>query len=133
MRKFQTLLTMVGLPLFSSVMLMSCSDDVDFPKGTMGQIAVHSCQATSNSVTIYWTIVSNDNCAGYKIDLYEGTRDNMGASVEKNTFDKYTHNYTFSNLKPSTNYVIVTQGIPSEQSGMSDAQLYYKEFTTAAE
>lgn len=133
MRKLKTLLMMIGIVLFSSAMLTSCGDDDDFPEGKMGQIAIHSCQATSNSVTIYWTIVSNDKCDGYIISLYKGTRENQGALVETQTFDKYTHNYTFTNLTPGTSYVIKTQGIPSSTSGMSEGLEYYKEFTTLAE
>jgi hypothetical protein len=133
MTKLRHLLVMIGVLLFSSTMLTACSDDDDFPQGTMGQIAVHSCQATTNSVTIYWTIVANDKCDGYTITLYKGTRENLGTQVEEKTFDKYTHNYTFSGLTPNTSYVIKTKGIPSSTSGMSDALEYYKEFTTSAE
>jgi hypothetical protein len=133
MTKLRKLFAMVGLLLFSVVTFSSCTDDDDFPQGTMGQIAIHSCQATANSVTFYWTIVSNDNCDGYVITLYKGTRDNLGAQIEEKTFDKYTHNYTFSGLTPNTSYVIKTKGIPSAASGMSDALEYYKEFKTSAE
>jgi hypothetical protein len=133
MSKLKTLLTIVGMVLISSAMLVSCDDDDDFPQGTMGQIAIHSCQTTSTSATIYWTIVSNDKCDGYNIALYKGTRDNLGAVVEEKTFDKYTRSYTFSNLTPSTTYVVKTQGIPSANSGMSGALEYYKEFTTPAQ
>jgi len=35
-------------------------------------------------------------------------------------------------LTPDTDYVICTQAIPSASSGFSDAQLYWKEFTTLA-
>ena len=132
MSKFKKLLSMIGIVLFSSVMLTACSDDNDFPSDTMGQIAIHSCQSTYNSVTVYWTIVSNDNCDGYTISLYKGTRENLGELVEEKTFDKYTRYYTFSGLSPETSYVVKTQGIPSAASGLSNALEYYKEFTTEA-
>jgi hypothetical protein len=133
MRKLKTLLTLAAMVLFASVLPTSCSDDSDFPDNVMGQIAIHSCQTTSNTATIFWTIVSNENCDGYKITLREGTRANLGAVVEDLTFDKYTRNYTFENLKPATSYVVITQGIPGVASGLVDALPYYKEFTTAAQ
>lgn len=114
----------------SSWELVGCSDD---DGGMMGPIAINSCQYTATTVTPIWTLVPNDNCDGYIVTLYLGTRANVGDLVESKTFDNRTCEYTFEGLTPSTNYVISTQAIPSASSGFSGAEMYWKEFTTAAE
>ena len=109
--------------------LVSCSDD---DGGILGPVAINSCQCTATTVTPIWTLVPNDNCDGYIITLYLGTRENLGEMVEQLTFDHRTCQYTFTGLTPDTDYVICTHAIPSASSGFSDAQLYWKEFTTLA-
>ena len=112
----------------SSWMFVACDDDED----VMGPIAINSCRPTATSVTVYWTLVPNDNCEGYIITLYEGTKANPGTVVEKIEPGFRDQKYTFEGLKPSTNYVISTQGKPSPSSGFSSAAMYWKEFTTKA-
>lgn len=114
----------------SSLTFVGC-DDGD--NTVMGPVAINSCQATSTTCTIYWTLVPNSNCDGYIVTLYAGTRQNLGSQVEQQTFDYRTGQYTFEGLTPSTSYVISTQAIPSASSGFDDAQIYWKEFTTSAE
>lgn len=121
---------MLSLLLVSSLSFISCSDDDD---DVMGPVAINSCQYTATTVTPIWTLVPNDNCDGYVITLYLGTRENVGTMVEQQTFDYRTCQYTFTGLTPNTDYVISTQAIPSASSGFSSAQMYWKEFTTAAE
>lgn len=133
MSRLRTFLAAVGTVLLLSLSFVSCGDDNDFPKDTMGACAINSCQATATSCTIYWTLVPNSNCDGYQITLYTGTRDNLGSVVEDKTFDFRTGTYTFQNLTPSTTYVVKTQCIPSKTSGFTKADLYYKQFTTAAQ
>ena len=75
----------------------------------------------------------NDNCDGYIVILYKGTKSNVGEKVSEQKLDFRTCQYTFTGLTPSTQYVISTQAIPSAKSGFTSAQLYWKEFTTKAE
>lgn len=131
MKQLRKLMAVFSVLLMSSLGLSSCGNDVNFPDNTMGAVAVHSCTPTSTTCTVYWTIVPNDNCGGYKITLYKGTRESIGSVVEEKTFDNRTANYTFENLTPSTNYVIETQAIPGK--GFSAAEKYYKAFTTLAQ
>lgn len=128
--KMKYLVMLVFCILASSFMFVSCSDD---DESVMGPVAVNSCQATATTVTPIWTLVPNENCDGYTITLYKGTRANVGEMVEQKTLDYRTCQYTFTGLTPSTNYVISTQAIPSKKSGFSSAQIYWKEFTTAAQ
>ena len=118
----------MGILFASSSLLVSCSDD-DYPN--MGAIVVNSLQTTSNSVTAYWTIVSNGSCDGYKVVINEGTRENKGAEVVNQTFKPKEYNYTFTGLNPNTSYVITTQAIPSASSGWSTADTYEMQFMTA--
>lgn len=112
----------------SSWTFVACDDDED----VMGPIAINSCQVTATTATPIWTLVPNSNCDGYIITLYEGTKANPGTKIEEKTFDFRTCQHTFEGLKPSTNYVISTQAIPSKSSGFSGAEMYWKEFTTKA-
>lgn len=129
----KTRLKYLALLMFLTVTswtFISCGDDEG---GVMGPVAINSCQATATTCTIYWTLVPNDNCDGYVITLYSGTRENVGTQIEQQTFDYRTGQYTFEGLTPNTSYVISTQPIPSASSGFSSAQVYWKEFVTAAE
>lgn len=126
--KLKRLMMLLCLCAVASLSFVSCSDDDE----VMGAIAINSCQATDTEVTIYWTLVPNSNCDGYKITLYRGTRANLGEVVEDLTFGYRESVHTFTGLTPSTDYVIRTEGIPSASSGFSSADVYWKEFTTAA-
>ncbi len=130
MRKIKFILMMLFLVIASSLVLTSCSKD---DEKEMGPVAINSCQYTATTVTPIWTLVPNDNCSGYIVTLYKGTKANVGEQVAKQELDYRTCQYTFTGLTPSTNYVISTQAIPSAKSGFSSAQLYWKEFTTKAE
>ncbi len=112
----------------SASVFVGCSDD-DYPN--FGAIGINSLQTTSSSVTIYWTIVPNDKCDGYKIVINEGTRESKGAEVVNQTFDSRTANYEFKGLKQNTTYVVTTQAIPSSNSGYSTADTYELQFMTA--
>lgn len=129
MKKLKHMMMLLFILSVTSGVFVACSDDEN---GEMGPVAINSCQYTATTVTPIWTLVPNDNCDGYTVTLYQGTRANLGAIVEQKTFDYRTCQYTFTNLTPSTNYVISTQAIPSATSGFSSAQMYWKEFTTAA-
>ena len=128
--KIKHLLMMLLCISVSSMMLVSCSDD---DESVMGPVAINSCQYTATEVTPIWTLVPNDNCEGYVITLYKGTRANVGDMVEEKKLDYRTCKCTFSGLTPNTQYVISTQAIPSAKSGFSSAQIYWKEFTTSAQ
>lgn len=130
MSKFRKVMTAVALLFASSSLLVGCSDD-DYPKNVMGAIVVNSLQTTSNSVTAYWTVVSNGSCDGYKVVINEGTRASKGAEVINKTFEPKEYNYKFTGLTPNTSYVITTQAIPSASSGRTQADTYEMEFTTA--
>ena len=130
MRKLKYILMMLLCISVSSLVLTSCSND---DEKVMGPVAINSCQCTATTVTPIWTLVPNDNCDGYIITLYKGTKANRGDKVEEQRIDFRTCQYTFTGLTPSTNYVISTQAIPSAKSGFSSAQIYWKEFTTKAE
>ena len=110
--------------------LVACSDE---DESGMGPVAINSCQYTATEVTPILTLVPNDNCDGYVIKLYKGTRANVGDMVEEKKLDYRTCKCTFSDLTPNTQYVISTQAIPSAKSGFSSAQIYWKEFTTSAQ
>lgn len=120
----------VSLLLTASCMLCGCSDD-DFPENRFGAIGINSLQTTSTSVTIYWTVVSNGSCDGYKILINEGTRANKGAEVMNQQFGPKEHHNTFNGLRPNTSYVVTTQAIPSASSGRTEADTYEMEFMTA--
>lgn len=129
MNKLRKAMMSLGALLVTSFSLVSCSDD---GLSEMGAYSVNSCVATSNSVTIFWTVTPNDKCAGYEVTIYQGTRDNLGAEVTKFVTDnnkEYTH--TFTGLTPNTSYVIMTQGVPATNSGFKSAEPYYLQFMTA--
>ncbi|MDE7471534.1 MAG: fibronectin type III domain-containing protein [Paramuribaculum sp.] len=128
MNSIRKLVMMLGVLLASSVALVGCSDD-DYPN--FGAVGINSLQTTTSTVTIYWTIVPNENCDGYKITINEGTRESKGATVIDKTFDARTANATFDGLKANTTYVVTTQAIPSSKSGYSQADTYEMQFMTA--
>ena len=128
--KIKHLLMMLLCISVSSMMLVSCSDE---DESVMGPVATKSCKYNDTEVTHIWTMVPNDNCDGYVIKLYKGTRANVGDMVEEKKLDYRTCKCTFSGLTPNTQYVISTQAIPSAKSGFSSAQIYWKEFTTSAQ
>lgn len=130
MKRFKYILMMLLCLSVSSLVLTSCGDD---DENVMGPVAINSCQYTATTVTPIWTLVPNDNCDGYIVILYKGTKANVGEMVSKQELDYRTCQYTFTGLTPSTQYVISTQAKPSAKSGFSSAQLYWKEFTTKAE
>ena len=130
MRKLKYILMMLLCISVSSLVLTSCNGD---DEKEMGPVAINSCQYTATTVTPIWTLVPNDNCDGYIITLYKGTKANRGDKVAEQIIDFRTCQYTFTGLTPSTDYVISTQAIPSAKSGFSSAQIYWKEFTTKAE
>lgn len=115
----------------SASVFVGCGDD-NFPKGRMGAIGINSLQTTSTSATAYWTIVSDGSCAGYKVTISEGTRDNLGEVVVNQEFDNCkTYHATFSGLQPNRHYVMTTQAIPAEGSGFNEADTYSLDFMTA--
>lgn len=124
------MMLLLGVLSVTSLTLIACSDD---DEDVMGPVAVNSCQVTATTATPIWTLVPNDNCDGYIISLYLGTRENPGQLVESKTFDYRTCQYTFTGLTPDTQYVLSTQAIPSKSSGFSSAEVYWKAFKTAAE
>ena len=129
MNKLRKAMMALGVLLVTSGALVSCSDD---GPSEMGASAVNSCLATSNSVTIYWTVTPNEKCAGYEVTIYQGTRENLGAEVTKYvTDDNKDCSHTFTGLAPNTAYVIMTQGIPAPNSGFKSAEPYYQPFMTA--
>ncbi len=128
MSRFRKLMLTAAVCVASASVFVGCSDD-DYPN--FGAIGINSLQTTSSSVTIYWTIVPNSNCDGYKIIINEGTRDSKGAEVINQTFDARTANHTFEGLKQNTTYVVTTQAIPSSSSGYSTADIYELQFMTA--
>ena len=101
--KIKHLLMMLLCISVSSMMLVSCSDE---DESVMGPVAINSCQYTATEVTPIWTLVPNDNCDGYVIKLYKGTRANVGDMVEEKKLDYRTCKCTFSGLTPNTQYVI---------------------------
>lgn len=130
MKRLKHMLMLLILLTVASGVFIACDNDEN---DVMGPVAINSCQYTATTVTPIWTLVPNSNCDGYIVTLYLGTRSNVGSVVEQKTFDYRTCQYTFTNLTPSTDYVISTQAIPSATSGFSSAQMYWKEFTTASE
>ncbi|MBD5308669.1 MAG: hypothetical protein HDS15_05260 [Bacteroides sp.] len=123
MNRIRKLVMMLGMLLVSSV-FVACSDDDD---STFGAVPVNSVRVTGTSVTVIWSIVPNDKCAGYEVSILQGSRD--GAVVASQSFDNRTCQGTFTGLQPNTRYVIKTQGKPG--SGFSGAEVYYREFTTS--
>lgn len=130
MSSIRKLVSMAGVFVAASSLLVGCSDD-DYPKNVMGAIVVNSLQTTSNSATAYWTIVSNGSTDGYKVVINEGTREAKGAEVVNQTFEPKVYHSTFSGLKENTSYVITTQAIPSKSSGRDKADTYEMQFVTA--
>ncbi|MDE5745792.1 MAG: fibronectin type III domain-containing protein [Paramuribaculum sp.] len=130
MSKFRKLMAAAALLFAASSVFVACSDD-NYPKNVMGPIVVNSLQTTSNSVTAYWTVVSDGSCDGYKVVINEGTRASKGAEVINKTFAPKEFNSTFTGLTPNTSYVITTQAIPSATSGRTEADTYEMEFVTA--
>lgn len=124
MSSIRKLVMMLGVLLASSSVLMSCSDDDD---GMMGAVPVNSVVATSSTVDVVWSIVPNDNCAGYIVSLLQGSRD--GAVIETKEFDNRTCKGQFTGLQPNTEYCIKTQAKPG--AGFNSADVYYREFTTS--
>lgn len=53
----------LGVILATSFSFVSCSDDGPVQ---MGQVPVNSCRVTSNSVSIYWSTVPNENCGAIR-------------------------------------------------------------------
>lgn len=113
----------------SASVFVGCSDD---NYQNMGPVGINSLQTTSTSATAYWTIVSDGSCAGYKVTISEGTRDNLGEVVVNQEFDNCkTHHATFTGLVPNRHYVITTQAIPADGSGFTGADTYSLDFMTA--
>lgn len=128
MSRFRKLVMAAGLLLMSSSVFVACSDDEQTQLGAFG---VNSLQTTSTTATAYWTSMANGNCAGYKVQIIEGTRENKGAVVVEKEFDPYTAHGTFEGLRENSDYVIATQGILAEGSGYSSAEVYEMHFMTA--
>ena len=132
MRNLNKILMSAGILLFSSTMFQSCSDVMDkMPDNTMGASFIQVITASTTSVSLQWTITPTDKVDGYKVEIYQGTRDNMGSLVTSGTFDNKTYTSTFSGLTPDTHYVVTTQCIPAAGSGFSKADVAYFEFWTA--
>ena len=121
-----------GALLLSSTTLVSCSDVMDkMDDGTMGASFIQVITASTTSVSLQWTITPVDQVEGYKVEIYQGTRNNIGSLVTSGTFDNKTYSSTFSGLTPDTHYVVATQCIPAAGSGFSKADVAYFEFWTA--
>lgn len=128
MNKLRKAMMSLGVLLVTSFSLVSCSDDDPVP---MGQAPVNSCRVTSNSVSIYWSTVPNDNCAGYKVVLYQGTRANLGQEIASNDYDNRTYKASYSGLQSATAYTVAVRCLAGPKSGMTDGDFYYREFVTA--
>lgn len=126
MSKFRKLMAAATLLFAASSVFVACSDD---DPATMGPVPVNSCQVTTTSVTVIWSIVPNDRCGGYDVTLYEGTRENLGAEIAKQNFDNRTCKTTFTGLQPNSDYVVKTKAVPGE--GFSDSEEFYRHFKTA--
>lgn len=128
MNKLRKAMMALGVLLVTSIALVSCSDD---EPSMMGPCSINSCVTTSNSVTLWWSVVPNAKCAGYEIVIYQGTRDNIGAEVARFvTDDNKVFNHTFENLAPATTYVASSRAIPAANSGFKDSDVAYLQFTT---
>lgn len=128
MNKLRKAMMVLGVILAASFSLVSCSDD---EPTVMGACSINSCVTTSNSVTLWWTVVPNAKCGGYEIVIYQGTRDNMGAEVDRFvTDDNKVYNHKFEGLAPSTTYVASSRAIPAAGSGFKDSDVAYLQFTT---
>ena len=126
MSKFRKLMAAATLLFAASSVFVACSDD---DPDSMGPVPVNSCQVTTTSATVIWSIVPNDRCGGYDVTLYEGTRENLGAEIAKQTFDNRTCKTTFTGLKPNSDYVVKTKAVPGE--GFSSSEEFYRHFKTA--
>lgn len=126
MSKFRKLMAAATLLFAASSVFVACSDDDPTP---MGPVPVNSCQVTTTSATVIWSIVPNDRCGGYDVTLYEGTRENLGAEIAKQTLDNRTCKTTFTGLKPNSDYVVKTKAVPGE--GFSSSEEFYRHFKTA--
>lgn len=115
---------MLGVLLASSSVLVGCSDD---DPSTMGALPVNSVLVTGTTANVVWSIVPNESCGGYEVTLLQGSRE--GQVIETKTFDNRTCKHTFTGLTPNTEYVVKTQAIPGK--GFSNADVFYREFTTA--
>lgn len=126
MSKFRKLMAAATLLFATSSVFVACSDD---DPATMGPVPVNSCQVTSTTATVIWSIVPNDRCGGYDVTLYEGTRENLGAEIAKQNFDNRTCKTTFTGLQPNSDYVVKTKAVPGE--GFSDSEEFFRHFKTA--
>ena len=116
----------------SSAVFVSCSDDKALPDNMLGASFIQRITAGGDYVDLGWTITPTDNVDGYLVQIYEGTRSNMGSSpVVSKTFGKKEATGTFTGLQPNTNYVVTTQCVPAQGSGFTDADVAYFEFWTA--
>lgn len=124
MSKIKKLMMIAALLIGLSSVFVACSDD---DPTTMGPVPVNSVRVTGTTATVIWSIVPNDKCGGYEVSLLQGSKD--GAVVATQKLDNRTCQATFEGLTPGTEYVVKTQCIPGK--GFSDAEVYYREFTTA--
>lgn len=132
MSKLRKSVMMLGVLLASSAAFVSCNDDNEFPENTLGATFIQQITAYTTSVNLRWTITPTDNVEGYQIDIYEGSRDNMGTTVvATGTFGKKVATGTFTGLTPNTTYTVASQCIPADGSGFTDADVAYFQFTTA--
>lgn len=128
MNKLRKAMMVLGVILATSFSFVSCSDDGPVQ---MGQVPVNSCRVTSNSVSIYWSTVPNENCAGYQVVLYQGSRENLGQEVTSNDYDNRTYKATYGGLQPATVYTVAVRSLAGEKSGLTDGDFYYRQFATA--
>ena len=138
MRKLNKILMGAAALLLSSMAFQSCSDGGDFPKDTLGASFIQAITAGIDHVDLYWTITPTENVDGYKVEIFEyadngsaSLENQLGSLVSSTTFDKKTHNSTFTGLQSNTKYVVVTQCIPAAGSGFTKADAAYFLFWTA--
>ena len=132
MRKLRKFVIVSGALLLSSMGFVSCSDEMDkMDDKTMGASFIQVITASTTSVSLQWSITPTSKVEGYKVEIYQGTRNNIGSLVTSGTFDNKTYASTFSGLTPDTHYVVATQCIPASGSGFNKADVAYFEFWTA--
>lgn len=132
MNKLRKFVLVATAMLASSLAFVSCSDDVDFPKNTLGATFIQQITASTTSVDLRWTITPTDNVEGYLVQIYQGTRESIGSSpVASGTFEKKTATGSFTGLTPNTTYTVATQCIPAAGSKFTNADVAYFQFTTA--